>query len=250
MKKILLLLFLTTLFKINAQSSSFERGFKDGYCQAKKEDKGQYTTCVTSPLAPMPKVGKNSYQDGFSAGYKKYGSNGDSSSETQKMLIQGARDAAPKFTDISSAVKEGFNSAYAKTVQYPLGDSKVEINQNLKVNLSDFTHIAIVEAPYRRRTYYNTIEKVLLSSQLEVVNPANKKNKKFKKQFKNNPLFLKSEKNVSWLYLSITSSSKVIKGLRYNSSNITLRNFKNEIVYKAKEVNTTLQEKLEFLINF
>ena len=70
MKKILLLLFLTTLFKINAQSSSFERGFKDGYCQAKKENKGQYTTCVTSPLAPMPKVGKNSYQDGFSAGYK------------------------------------------------------------------------------------------------------------------------------------------------------------------------------------
>ena len=48
------------------------------------------------------------------------------------MLIQGARDAAPKFNDISSAVKEGFNSAYAKTVQYPLGEDF--LNQDLNPN--------------------------------------------------------------------------------------------------------------------
>ena len=250
MRKLLLLLFVTSLFQLNAQSSSFERGFKDGYCQAKKEDKGQYTTCATFPIAPMPKAGKESYQDGFSAGYKKYGGSGSSSSETQKMLIQGAKDAAPKFNDLGAAFKEGYDSAYTKPVKYPLGDSKVDIIQNLKVNLNDFTHIAIVEVPHRKRWSYNRIEKVLLSSQFEVINPAYKKNKKFKKQFKKNPLFLKNEKNESWLYLSITSSSKVIKGLRFNTSNITLRDSKNKTLYKAKEVNTTYQDELEFLINF
>ena len=172
------------------------------------------------------------------------------SSKTQKLLIQGAKDAAPKYNDIGNAFMKGFNSAYSKPVVYPLGDHEVEITEKLKVNLNDFTHIAIVEAPYRKRSSYNDIEKVLISSQLEVINPAYKKNKMFKKQFRRNPLFLKSEKNESWLYLSITSSSKVIKGFRYNTSYTTLRDSKNKIVYKAKEVNTTYQDGLEFLINF
>jgi len=248
MKKLFLLLFLTSIFQLNAQSSSFERGFRDGYCQAKKEDKGQYTTCATSPIAPIPKAGKESYQDGFSAGYKKYGGSGSSSSETQKMLIKGAREIAKSNDDnLVEAFKEGFNSALSKGVKYPLGDSKVEIIQNLKVNLNDFTHIAIVDVPYRKRRNYNAVEKVLLSSKLVVINPAYKK---FKKQFKKNPLFLNSEKNESWLYLSITSSSRIIKGLRYKTSNITLRDSKNKTLYEAKEVNTTYQDGLEFLINF
>jgi hypothetical protein len=248
-----LFLLVTFIFSISTYgqlNSNYEKGFKDGYCQAKKEDKGQYTTCATSPRAPSAKVGKESYQDGFSAGYKKYGGNGSSSSETQKMLIQGAKDVSPKFVDVGAAFMKGFNSTYKKPIKYPLGDSDVEIIENLKVNLNDFTHIAIVEAPYKRRWSYNDIEKVLISSQLEVINPAYKKNKKFKKQFRKNPLFLKSEKNESWLYLSIMSSSKVIKGLRYNTSYTILRDSKNKIVYKAKEVNTTYEDGLEFLINF
>jgi hypothetical protein len=38
--------------------------------------------------------------------------------------------------------------------------------------------------------------------------------------------------------------------LRFNTSNITLRDSKNKTLYKAKEVNTTYQDELEFLINF
>ena len=87
MKKLLLLLFVTTLLSVNAQSSSFERGFRDGYCQAKKEDKGQYTQCATSPIAPTPKAGKESYQDGFVEGYKKYNDN-----SSNDLLIKGAAD--------------------------------------------------------------------------------------------------------------------------------------------------------------
>ncbi len=89
MKKLLLLLFVVSIFQLQAQSSSFERGFKEGYCQAKKEDKGQYTTCATSPIAPRPKAGKESYSDGVIAGYQRYQGKGSG----QNGLIQGARDA-------------------------------------------------------------------------------------------------------------------------------------------------------------
>ena len=68
----LFLLFAFTLSSYGQLNSNYERGYKDGYCKAKKEDKGQYTTCATSPRAPRPKVRKATYNAGVLAGYKYY----------------------------------------------------------------------------------------------------------------------------------------------------------------------------------
>ena len=251
MKKIVFLfLFIGSLFQSNAQSSSYEKGFRDGYCQAKKEDKGQYTPCGVTPLAPIPDVNKDTYQYGFSAGQKKYNGGNDSKSETQKMLIQGAKDAAPKFVDYGKAFSDGYNST-STTSKIQKGPSSIVIQKDIEIDLNDFTHIAIVEAPLRKKFGYNRIEKVLESSQFEIINPANKKkNKEYSKRFKKNPIFLRNEKNTSWLYLTITASRNTIESLSYITYFITLRNSNNEMLYKAKAINLQYGEQLDFLINF
>ena len=73
MKKLLLLsIFIFSISTYGQLSSKYELGFKAGYCEAKKEDKGRYTTCATSPRAPRPKVRKATYNAGVLAGYKYY----------------------------------------------------------------------------------------------------------------------------------------------------------------------------------
>lgn len=73
MKKLLLLsIFVFSISTYGQLSSKYELGFKAGYCEAKKEDKGRYTTCATSPRAPRPKVRKATYNAGVLAGYKYY----------------------------------------------------------------------------------------------------------------------------------------------------------------------------------
>ena len=109
MKKIFL--FVTFIFSISTYgqlNSNYEKGFKAGYCQAKKEDKGQYTTCATSPRAPRPKTGKESYNDGIIAGYKYYGGKGSS----QNALINGAKTLgnSKKFVDYGKIVEKSFSS--------------------------------------------------------------------------------------------------------------------------------------------
>lgn len=248
MKKLILFLLIGALFQVNAQSNSFEMGYRDGYCKAKEEDKGR-VPCGISPKAPMPKTDKATYQDGFSAGYKMYGGIENSNEKAQQILIQGAKDSAPEFVDVANSFNEGFNSTYTKPIKYPLGESKVEIIEPLKVDLNSFTHIAIVEVPYKTRFYYNSIAERLASSSFEILNPADKNNKIYKQKFKETSLFLKDEKNEGWLYLSIMLSKQIINGYEYNTTYTILRNSKNEIVYKAKEINTSYLQKLEFLIN-
>ena len=73
MKKLILLsIFIFSISTYGQLSSKYELGFKAGYCEAKKEDKGRYTTCATSPRAPRPKVRKATYNAGVLAGYKYY----------------------------------------------------------------------------------------------------------------------------------------------------------------------------------
>ena len=87
MKKLLLLsIFIFSISTYGQLSSKYEKGFKAGYCEAKKEDKGKYTTCATSPRAPRPKAGKETYNAGFLAGYKYY----FKKDNTQNGLIEGA----------------------------------------------------------------------------------------------------------------------------------------------------------------
>jgi len=109
MKKIFLLAtFIFSISTFGQLNSNYEKGFKTGYCQAKKEDKGQYTTCATSPRAPRPKTGKESYNDGVIAGYKYYGGKDTS----QNALINGAKTLgnSKRFVDYGTIVEKSFSS--------------------------------------------------------------------------------------------------------------------------------------------
>ena len=249
MKKLLIIFIVILSTKTYSQySTNFEKGFKVGYCKGYKEINGEYSTCPVAPVPPVPEVGKESYNDGVIAGYNAFRKNKNKKDDLKNSLISGAalvgKSKIPKplnnYIDINTEEK----------VAIPLGEPKVKIIKKLEVNLKDYKKIAIVEAPYKRRSWYKFIEKVLISSQFEIINPANRKNKVFKKKFKKNPLFLRNEKNENWLYLYINRSSKIIKGFKYNTSFVTLRDFNNEIIYKSEEVNRTSIEMLDFLISY
>ena len=79
MKKVLFTLFIFIAITSYGQSN-FEKGFDDGWCQAHKEDKGNFIMCnrIAIPMAPMPQVFKDGYKDGFSLGYKAYGNKNSS----------------------------------------------------------------------------------------------------------------------------------------------------------------------------
>jgi hypothetical protein len=145
-KFLLLLLFVSALFQSNAQSSSFERGFAKGYCQAKKEDKGQYTNCSTTPIAPLPKIGKESYSDGVIVGYQYYQGKGSA----QNALIQGARDVGrSKFINYSYEPKR----TQKKVKVY---NPNKGWNYNNKIELSNGYYIGTTNNGKREKegTYY------------------------------------------------------------------------------------------------
>ena len=110
MKKIFLLAtFILSISTFGQLNSNYEKGFKTGYCQAKKEDKGQYAPCITSPNAPLPKLGKESYNDGVIAGYKYYGGK----YSTQNALINGAKTLSnsKKFINSGEIIQDRIEKA-------------------------------------------------------------------------------------------------------------------------------------------
>ena len=115
MKKLLLVLFAFTISSYGQLNSNYERGYKDGYCKAKKEDKGQYATCATSPRAPSPKVGKSSYSYGVIDGYQRYKNGGKNSA--QNALINGAKAIgnSKKFVDYGKTVEKSFSNNYTSS---------------------------------------------------------------------------------------------------------------------------------------
>jgi len=116
MKKLfLIVIFIFSISTYGQLNSNYEKGFKAGYCKAKKEDKGQYTICATTPTAPRPKIGKESYNDGIIAGYKYYSKKGSS----QNGLINGAKTLAnsKRFVDNSKTVENSFNNNYSSSTQ-------------------------------------------------------------------------------------------------------------------------------------
>ena len=76
MKKLLLVLVLFASTTIYAQS--YNQGFKDGWKNAYKR------SSISSPIAPIPGIGRRTYQDGFADGaaaaYGKLNSNSQSTS--------------------------------------------------------------------------------------------------------------------------------------------------------------------------
>jgi hypothetical protein len=45
-------------------------GWKDGYCEGWKDVKGQFAICPITPLCPIPRLGQDSYRDGYNRGFK------------------------------------------------------------------------------------------------------------------------------------------------------------------------------------
>ena len=143
------------------------------------------------------------------------------------------------------------NAAAAKTAAAAAAAAMKPPSSNiitpLEVDLYEYTHIAMVDMNHyywgRKKKSYNWFEEeVLMSSPLSIINPTSDK-----KKFKKNPLYLRNEKNESWIYLYVTNSS----GNRIDYfTNIILRDSKNKILYKADYVNVLLPQSLEFLIGF
>ena len=93
MKKLLFTLFIFIAITSYGQSN-FEKGFDDGWCQAHKEDKGDFIMCnrIAIPMAPMPQMFKDGYKDGFSLGYKTYSNkNSSGNSSGNQALIDGSK---------------------------------------------------------------------------------------------------------------------------------------------------------------
>ena len=52
-----------------AWETDFQRGWKAGHCRGWKSVKGDFAICPIPPIAPLPKIGKDSYNDGYDRGY-------------------------------------------------------------------------------------------------------------------------------------------------------------------------------------
>ncbi len=126
-------------------------------------------------------------------------------------------------------------------------DAITEILIPLKVDLYNYTHIAMVDMNHcymgRSKKSYEWFEKeIFISSPLSTINPTSDR-----KKFKKTPLYLRNEKNPKWLYLYLTNST----GDRIDFyTSVILRDYNNKILYRANHVNVLLPQILEFLIIF
>lgn len=52
--------------------SKFDEGFKDGYCEGWKDEKGKNAYCPYPPYPPYPtyEQSRDSYRDGYNTGFK------------------------------------------------------------------------------------------------------------------------------------------------------------------------------------
>ena len=72
MKKVLLVL--TVLLCVSMvkplETTPFNEGFEDGWCEGYKDVKGQLTICPIAPIAPLPPIDANTYKGGYNIGFK------------------------------------------------------------------------------------------------------------------------------------------------------------------------------------
>jgi hypothetical protein len=50
--------------------SEYCSGWKEGYCEGWKDVKGQLAICPITPICPIPRLGQDSYRDGYNRGFK------------------------------------------------------------------------------------------------------------------------------------------------------------------------------------
>ena len=255
----ILLIFIVLIYPITLSAQAqYKKGYKDGYCKAHREVNNHYSPCPVVGVVPIANVGLDTYQDGFARGYNGYKSGGNTSTsqniEPNKMLIQGAKDLGKSTQplDVGKIVGDAFSQTQQSVK--PRGPSSTEIMVPVNVDLKKYTHVAIVSTSSYRgggaRSTFNSYSNILQNSIFSVVNPADKDNKDFKKKFKKNRSFLKDVKNENWIYLYFDDSVKTIEGLLYKIRVMTLRDYKNNILFRGKYINNTSSEVVSLLMNY
>jgi len=266
MKNIFLCCFLIFTSHIHSQVSypgqDFNNGYKAGYEKGFCAEVYGCSVNEYSIQVPSPNAGYDSYDDGYTrgvaAGTKAKGgssSSGSSSKPRGRQIVGGGIDveayaaassSGNQPVDYGGAFMEGYNKSKAaadaarKEKLANMSPSKTETIVPLKVNLKNYTHIAIVGADYK--SLYKSIQKELIDSPLTAINPKEYDKKKFRKDRR----FLKSIKNPKWVYLYY---KKIIQG--YDEiRTVIVRDSQNNIIYHSKTTNISFSENLSPLVNF
>ena len=138
-----------------------------------------------------------------------------------------------------------------------LSDEKTTIKTPLTADLSNYTHLLIVDARSHRlptsnsgiglalynSRFHREIEGFLGLSIFTIMNPFQVDKRRFKKE----PTFLKTIKKESYLYLYINEVKG--KGDDINTTFI-VRDWKNKRIYSSSHINTGLNEILAPLIDY
>tara|TARA_R110002153_G_scaffold272705_1_gene441818 strand:+ start:490 stop:1041 length:552 start_codon:yes stop_codon:yes gene_type:complete len=142
-----------------------------------------------------------------------------------------------------------------------LSDEKTTIKTPLTAVLSNYTHLLLVDVnlstgfssykfskygydtAFKNRYGFVKVNDMLAYSIFEVVNPIVFNKKRFRKE----PLYLKSIKKESYLYMYVNQSQG--RGDDVNTTFI-IRDWKNKQIYNATHINTGLNEILAPLIDY
>lgn len=254
MKKLLLILLLAPA--LGYGQSNYSNGYKDGYCSGcnKAKDVSLDTWCVVKGNS----IGIGGYTDGYAEGFKKgyddclqkkQKSPEKSKKETVKSPVKSFND---EFDAVMKAAKEEearkiqenlIKQEYLKKQMPPIH----EIEIPLKIDLSDYTHFALIKYNgvwnFSVNGYYTFVDENTrlfvkqfinkLSAyphNLNVINPYKYDKKKAKKDFG----YLSDIKNKKWLYISWyeTALTNVDCKLR-----VEIKNSENEILFKGIFIN-------------
>ena len=140
-----------------------------------------------------------------------------------------------------------------------LSDEKTTIKTPLTADLSNYTHLLIIDAtldanfrsshmcnwdnPGMCKQTSKHLKKLLSLTAFEIMNPYEIDNRRAKKESN----FLRTIKNESYLYLNFVDEEG--RGDDINTTFI-IRDWKNKIIYNATHINTGLNEILAPLIDY
>ena len=126
-----------------------------------------------------------------------------------------------------------------------MSESNVEIKIPISVDLSNYTHIAIITAntgPSAAFVSYNDIAKTLGDGPFTVLNPFVVDRKKFR----NDKRFLRETKNPNWLYLYYNKSTQGLDAIR----RVIIKDSQNKTLYNVIATNTDFYQIIEPILFF
>ena len=154
--------------------------------------------------------------------------------EEKNVTIKTEKSLSEKIADSQRAAAERAKAAAA--IAAAMTPANTTTITDFQRDLNDFTSIALVDINSfqgrKKKTYYVYSER-LSGSIFDIINPTIDK-----KKFKNNPLYLKNEKNEDWLYLYYTRKKEGINVV----TTVLLRDYENNVVYSAKHINVGIPE--------